>query len=171
TLEHLRQLGYQVGAGFMVGLPDQKVEDLAEDLLLLQNLDVEMAGIGPFIPHPQTPLGDKKQGTLSLTLRALAAARLLIPCAHLPATTAIRSIDPQGWLKALKAGANVLMLNLTPPVHREKYKIYPDKYSTGGTPASVRQTITELIHSLGRTVAEDRGDSPKPQFQRSECPL
>lgn len=164
SLYTLRELGYQVGSGCMVGLPGQTLTSLAADLLFLKELDVEMAGIGPFIPNPNTPLARAQRGTVELTLKMIAIARLLMPQAHLPATTALGSIDSKGRQKALVAGANVVMPNITPNKYRRLYEIYPNKICLDDNPAHCRNCIGGIISSLGRTVAEGAGHSPKEQF-------
>jgi len=164
SLYTLRELGYQVGSGCMVGLPGQTLSSLAADLLFLKELDVEMAGIGPFIPNPHTPLATAERGTVELTLKMIAIARLLMPEAHLPATTALGSIDSKGRQKALVAGANVVMPNITPNKYRRLYEIYPNKICLDDNPAHCRNCIGGIISSLGRTVAEGAGHSPKEQF-------
>jgi len=166
-LYNLREAGFQVGSGCMVGLPGQTLEALADDLLLLKELDVEMAGIGPFIPHPRTPLGSAPAGTVEMTLKMLAIARLLLPQAHLPATTALGTIDPSAHRKALQAGGNVVMPVITPQRYRTLYEIYPhNKTCPDDNPDYGRCCIGKVIASLGRTVAEDPGHSPKPPFGR-----
>ncbi|MBS3899180.1 MAG: [FeFe] hydrogenase H-cluster radical SAM maturase HydE [Dethiobacter sp.] len=160
----LRELGYQVGSGCMVGLPGQTLTSLAADLLFLKELDVEMAGIGPFIPNPNTPLAKAQRGTVELTLKMIAIARLLMPQTHLPATTALGSVDSKGRQKALVAGANVVMPNITPNKYRRLYEIYPNKICLDDNPAHCRNCIGGIISSLGRTVAEGAGHSPKEQF-------
>lgn len=165
-LTALKALGYQVGSGCMVGLPGQTAKDLAEDLLLLKELDVEMAGIGPFIPSPHTPLADASPGTAEMTLKMIALARLLLPQAHLPATTALSTIDPLGRKKALQCGANVIMPNVTPQPYRHFYEIYPNKDREEARHADCRQQVETLVHSLGRSVAKTPGHSPKQQFTR-----
>jgi biotin synthase len=160
----LRELGYQVGSGCMVGLPGQTLASLADDLLFLKELDVEMAGIGPFIPNPNTPLARAERGTVEMTLKMIAIARLLMPLAHLPATTALGSIDGKGRQKALTAGANVVMPNITPNKYRKMYEIYPNKICLDDNPAHCRNCIGGIIRSLGRTVAEGAGHSPKERF-------
>lgn len=164
SLYILRELGYQVGSGCMVGLPGQTLASLAADLLFLKELDVEMAGIGPFIPNPHTPLANAERGNVELTLKMIAIARLLMPQAHLPATTALGSIDCKGRQKALVAGANVVMPNITPNMFRRLYEIYPNKICLDDSPAHCRNCIGGIISSLGRTVAEGAGHSPKEQF-------
>jgi len=163
-LYQLRELGYQVGSGCMVGLPGQTVNALAEDLLLLKELDVEMAGIGPFIPNPNTPLGKAPAGSVDMTLKMIAVARLLLPQAYLPATTALGSIDNQGRQKALRAGGNVVRPNVTPDRYRRMYEIYPNKICLDDNPAHCRNCIGGIIASLGRTVASGAGHSPKENF-------
>ncbi|MEW6723824.1 MAG: [FeFe] hydrogenase H-cluster radical SAM maturase HydE [Bacillota bacterium] len=167
NLKHLRGLGFQIGAGNMVGLPGQSADSLVADLLLLQELEVDMAGIGPFIPHPQTPLADSRPGTVSATLRVLALARILMPWVHLPATSALGALDPQGRQKALRAGANVVMPNVTPAAYRNLYQIYPGKICTGEEPEHCRQCLTGIITGMGRVVATDCGHSLRPD--RKEC--
>ncbi len=163
-LRALRELGYQVGAGNMVGLPGQTAGTLARDLLLLRRLDVEMAGIGPFIPHPDTPLADCRGGGIDETVSVVAAARLLLPLAHLPATTAVGTIHPQGRQMALRAGANVVMPNVTPADRRPLYQIYPNKICVNEKAEDCRGCITRIIQALGRRVAAGPGHSPKPEF-------
>lgn len=160
-LMDLRELGYQVGSGCMVGLPGQTVETLAEDLLYLKELDVEMAGIGPFIPHPQTPLAGAVQGTVEMTLLMIALTRLLLPQAHLPSTTALSTIDLLGRQKALLCGANVIMPNVTPQPFRQFYEIYPNKDTNQG---DNWEEVGSLVNSLGRTISHDHGHSPKQEF-------
>lgn len=161
---HLRKLGYQVGSGNMVGLPGQTLETLAEDIMLLKELDVEMAGIGPFIPHPGTPLAGARPGSPELTLRVLAVARLVLPLAHLPATTALATADPRGRLKALSCGANVIMPNVGPERYRQFYEIYPGKAGVAATPEESVRLAKETIALAGARVARGPGHSPKPQF-------
>ncbi len=166
-VEHLRwlkELGYQVGSGNMIGLPGQTIASIADDLLLLRELDVEMAGIGPFIPNDQTPLADRPGGSLDQTLITLATARLVLPFAHLPATTATGSIDPRGRQKALSFGANVIMPNVTPGRYRQDYRIYPNKICLTEEPENCRPCVEAIITSLGRTVGRDYGHSPKAGF-------
>lgn len=124
----LRNLGYQIGSGFMVGLPGQTIEDLAEDILYLQELQPDMCGLGPFIPQSNTPLADKKAGSVELTLRCIALVRLVTENAHIPATTALATSDHEaGLIRGLNAGANVIMCDFTPEEERRKYVIYDNK--------------------------------------------
>lgn len=157
-LQVLKEIGYQVGAGFMTGLPGQTADYLAEDLRFLKELDPEMIGIGPFIPHSETPLKDEKGGTVEDTLVLLALARLMVPQCLLPATTAMGTLNPQGRELALKAGANVVMPNLTPTREREKYQLYENKICTGDEAAHCRYCIEGRIRSAGFEADMGRGD-------------
>jgi biotin synthase len=156
-LKTLKALEYQVGTGFMVGLPGQSTETLLADLELARELEAEMVGIGPFIPHPGTPLGTEKGGTLEQTCIMVALTRLFLPYALIPATTALGSISTLGRESALKAGANVVMPNLTPRIHRADYQIYPNKICLGEEAAECRGCITRRIESIGRRVSEGAG--------------
>lgn len=164
ALRHLRELGYQVGSGNIVGLPGQPLSSLADDVALLQELDVEMAGIGPFIPHPHTPLASASPGAVDLTLRALAVSRLAMPWAHLPATTALGTADPEGRQKALRSGANVVMPNVGPTEYRTLYQIYPGKICIDEGAEKCLCCLGGMIESLGRTIGRGPGHSPKPWF-------
>lgn len=157
-LQDLKELGFQVGAGFMVGLPGQGNEHLAEDLLFLKSLNPHMIGIGPFIPHEDTPLGVHQGGTVEKTLIMVALTRLVVPHTLLPSTTALGTLDPLGREKALKAGANVVMPNLSPTNVREKYELYKDKICTGDEAAHCRSCIERRINSTGYRVNMSRGD-------------
>ncbi|OLS03824.1 [FeFe] hydrogenase H-cluster radical SAM maturase HydE [Tissierella creatinophila] len=154
----LKELGYQVGAGFMVGLPNQKTSDFVNDLEFLKELNPEMIGIGPFIPHEDTPLGSSIGGTVEKTLVMVAITRLLLPSALLPSTTALGTLDSKGREKALKAGANVVMPNLSPTNVRELYELYKDKICTGDEAAHCRKCIEVRINSTGYSVDMGRGD-------------
>ena len=154
----LKEIGYQVGSGFMVGSPFQTTENLVEDLRFLQRLDPDMIGIGPFIPAPNTPFADKPGGTLALTLRLVAVLRLLFPHALLPATTALGTIHPQGRELGLHAGANVVMPNLSPVDVREKYALYAGQICTGEEAAECRACLEIRVRAAGYEVVTDRGD-------------
>ena len=156
-LHDLRVLGYQVGSGFMIGLPGQTGETLTRDLLLMRSLELEMAGIGPFIPHPATPLSRDSAGDVTLSLKVLALSRLLLPWAHLPATTALSSLEKDGRRLGLTGGANVVMPNMTPPAYRRLYEIYPHKAEVKDSPYNLYQATLDLIRELGREVAGDPG--------------
>ena len=159
-LRELKRLGFQTGSGFMVGLPGQTVEDLADDIMLLKQYDVDMAGIGPFIPHPNTPLGESPAGDLQMSLKAVALTRIVLRDVLIPATTAMGSIDEFGREKALTAGANVVMPNYTPLEYRVNYEIYPNKRCITEDPGLCDGCMRARILSVGRTVATGRGDAP-----------
>ncbi|MDO5779295.1 MAG: [FeFe] hydrogenase H-cluster radical SAM maturase HydE [Clostridium sp.] len=158
-LRNLKKIGYQIGVGFMVGLPNQNNSDLVEDLILLKELNPHMCGIGPFIPHKDTPLANEEGGTLEKTTTMLALIRLMLPKILLPATTALGSIDPLGREKGLKAGGNVVMPNLSPTNVREKYSLYDGKICTGDEAAECRACIERRINNAGFNLEITRGDS------------
>jgi biotin synthase len=143
----------------MVGLPGQSVETLADDIALMDRLQLDMIGVGPFIPNPDTPLGGQKGGSLDLTLRVVAVLRLVTRVAHIPATTAMGSIDPRGREKALECGANVLMPNVTPRTHREHYRLYPGKICLDEDPSTCAACLRMRLDALGRTVDATPGHS------------
>ena len=153
----LKEIGYELGSGIMVGLPEQSIDSIADDLLFLQNLKIDMAGIGPFIPHPQTPLKDCTGGTLDLALRTMAVMRLMMPDINIPATTAMESLHPQGRIKALQSGANVVMPNVTEGEYRRLYELYPGKICVDDTPLHCRSCIGMKILSIGRTIGTGYG--------------
>lgn len=158
-LQDLKEIGYQVGCGFMVGSPYQTVENLAEDLLFIKEFNPQMVGIGPFIPHCDTPFKDFEKGDLDTVLKLLSIIRLMIPKVLLPATTALATIDNKGREKGILAGANVVMPNLSPLSVRKKYMLYDDKICTGDESAQCRRCLEGRINSVGCTVAKTRGDS------------
>jgi biotin synthase len=153
----LKELGYQLGSGVMAGLPGQDALSLAKDVIWMRELGAEMVGIGPFIPHPRTPLKNEKGGTLEQALRLVAVLRLVFPYAHIPATTAMGSLDPLGREKALQAGANVMMPNITPTRVRQLYELYPDKICLDENADRCFDCVTSRIISLNRTIAIDYG--------------
>ena len=155
----LKEIGYQVGAGFMVGSPGQTAEYLAEDLLFLEKLQPHMVGIGPFIPHHDAPFAGETAGTLELTIFLLGLIRLLLPKVLLPATTALGTIAPDGRELGILAGANVIMPNLSPADVRENYSLYDNKLCTGTEAAEARQELEERMRSIGYRIVTDRGDS------------
>ncbi len=157
-LQTLKEIGFQVGAGFMVGLPDQTNADLVMDLKFLHAFKPHMIGIGPFIPHTETPLGGSTGGTVEKTLIMVALTRLMVPGALMPATTAMGTLDSLGREKAIKAGAKVVMPNLSPTAVRTKYEIYENKICTGDEAAHCRGCIQRRIESAGYTVDMSRGD-------------
>lgn len=159
-LYNLREIGYQVGCGIMVGSPYQTMEHIAEDLLFMKDLNPHMVGIGPFIPQKDTPFGKEKQGSLELTLFLLAIIRLMLPKVLLPATTALGTIHPKGREKGILAGANVVMPNLSPATVRKKYALYDNKICTGDEAAECRACLDNRMHSIGYKLVAARGDSP-----------
>lgn len=157
-LFQLRELGYQVGAGFMVGAPYQTTDSLIADLRFLQELKPQMIGIGPFVPHHCTPFADENGGTLGLTLRLLGILRLMFPKVLLPATTALGTIAPNGRELGLQTGCNVVMPNLSPVNVRKKYDLYDNKICTGEEAAECRMCLQRRIEAAGYEVAVERGD-------------
>lgn len=160
-IEHLRDLGYQVGVGMMIGSPHQTLEHLAEDLCFLQDFQPHMVGMGPFIPQKDTPFGAESAGSVDLTLYLLSIVRLMLPKVLLPATTALATLDEKGREKGILAGANVCMPNLTPPALREHYAIYDGKLSTRGESAQNVMEIKKQMEAIGFTIVESRGDYPQ----------
>ncbi len=158
-LEDLKKIGYQIGSGFMIGLPGQKVSDLVNDLLYVKELNPHMVGIGPFISHKDTPLKNEKNGTLEDTITLIAILRLLLPNALIPATTSLGTINPLGRELGIKAGANVVMPNLSPTSVREKYSLYDGKICTGDEAAECRRCIEGRINRAGFKVEVSRGDN------------
>lgn len=155
----LKEIGYQVGTGFMVGSPGQTSKHLAEDLLFLKELNPQMVGIGPFIPHHDTPFAAQKAGTLELTLFLLGLIRLMLPKVLLPATTALGTIAPNGRELGILSGANVVMPNLSPKQVRDDYLLYDNKISTDAEAAECRAELEQRMQSIGYQVITDRGDS------------
>lgn len=160
-LYNLRELGYQVGTGFMVGAPFQSTENIISDIRFMQELQPQMIGIGVFIPHKDTPFADKKGGTLQLNLRLLGILRLMFPKVLLPATTALGTIAPNGRELGLKTGCNVVMPNLSPVDVRKKYSLYDNKICTGEEAAECRNCLQRRIESAGYEIADERGDCVK----------
>ena len=156
-LKDLKTLGYEVGTGCLVGLPEQTIESLANDILFFKEIDADMIGIGPFIPNQNTPLKDAKGGTFEMALKVMALTRILLPTINIPATTAMETLNPNGRLIALQSGANVVMPNVTEGDYRRKYEIYPGKICVGDTPAHCRGCISGKIQSIGRTVSTGYG--------------
>lgn len=157
-LFNLKEIGYQVGCGFMVGSPYQTNECLIDDLLFMKELDPHMIGIGPYIPHNETLFADKKAGTLDLTLFLLGMIRLMLPKVLLPSTTALGTIHPQGREKGILAGANVVMPNLSPLDVRKKYMLYDNKICTGDESAACRVCLQGRMASVGYQLVVSRGD-------------
>lgn len=154
----LKETGYQVGAGFMVGSPYQTKESIAGDMLFLKELNPQMVGIGPFIAHHDTPFKAEKNGTLEETLFLLGLLRLMLPKVLLPATTALGTIHPLGRELGIKAGANVVMPNLSPVGVRDKYLLYDNKICTGDESAQCRSCLNRRMENIGYSVVTSRGD-------------
>lgn len=157
-LYDLKEIGYEVGCGFMVGSPYQSLEALAKDLLFIQKLQPQMVGLGPFIPHKDTPFATEERGSLELTILLIGIVKLLLPNVLLPATTALGTIDSKGREKGIKAGANIVMLNLSPLETREKYLLYDNKICTGDEASECLKYIKSRIKKLGYEIKVDRGD-------------
>ncbi len=160
-LDDLKELGFQTGCGFMVGSPYQTAECLAEDLLYIHKFRPHMVGIGPFIPHHDTPFADEKQGSLETTLLLLGMIRLMLPGVLLPATTALGTVHPKGREKGVLAGANVVMPNLSPNDVRKKYLLYDNKICTGDEAAECICCLGRRMESIGYRLVTDRGDFKK----------
>jgi len=160
-LHDLKEIGYQVGCGFMVGSPFQTLENLFADLQFIRSFQPEMVGIGPFIPTTGTPFADRPSGTVDATLRLLAIIRLLHPRVLLPATTALGTLHPQGRELGILAGANVIMPNLSPAAQRADYSIYDNKLSTGSEAAETVNDTRKRLGKLGVEIPADRGDYNK----------
>lgn len=157
-LYQLKEIGYQVGCGFMVGSPFQTIENLAQDLIFIKELSPHMVGIGPFISHKDTPFKDYENGLVSLTLNLIAIIRLMLPNILIPATTALGTLDKMGREKGVLAGANVLMPNLSPVSVRKKYMLYDNKICTGDEAAQCRQCLNQRIERIGYHIVTERGD-------------
>ena len=157
----LKEIGFQVGSGFMVGSPYQTAENLLADLRFLQELIPDMIGIGPYLTHEQTPFADKENGSMELTLRLIAVLRLMFPYALLPSTTALGTIHPKGRELGLKAGANVVMPNLSPVNVRKLYELYENKICTGEEAAQCRSCLEQRVKSAGYKIVTDIGNVKK----------
>lgn len=157
-LYNLKEIGFQVGTGFMVGSPYQATENLAEELLFLKEFNPHMVGIGPFIPHSETRYAEEAAGSLELTLVLIGLIRLLLPKALIPATTALGTINSLGREKGILAGANVVMPNLSPVAVRKKYSLYDNKICTGEEAAECRFCLSNRMKNIGYELVVDRGD-------------
>ena len=160
-IEHLKQIGYQTGMGMMIGVKGQSVDNLVEDLLLMERIQPQMIGIGPFIPHRDTPLGNNSAGGLQLTLMMLSIVRLMHPDALIPATTALATLSPEGRKMGILSGANVVMPNLTPSAERRKYSIYENKASSGCESIEGLQALGSELNEIGYHIDYSRGDYKK----------
>lgn len=143
-LRWLKEIGYETGSGIIVGLPGQSLESIAQDIAVMKELKLDMVGIGPFIPHPETPLAQYPSGSAFLTLKVLAITRLVLPKANIPATTALGSLSPTFRLKAFYCGANVLMPDITPTIYRRLYEIYPGKTHSKSSYSYWKDTLKSL---------------------------
>lgn len=161
SLMDLKELGFQFGTGFMVGSPHQTAELLAEDLLFIADIQPHMVGIGPFIPHHETPFAREKAGTMEQTVFLIGILRLMLPQALLPSTTALGTIRGDGRERGILAGANVVMPNLSPLDVRKKYMIYDNKISTGLEAAESLADLKERVRAIGYRIVEARGDYKK----------
>ena len=156
-LKDLGSLGYEVGTGCLVGLPNQTIESLADDILFFKEINADMVGIGPFIPHPHTPLKDAKTGSFTLALKVMALTRILLKDINIPATTAMETLNPNGRIIALQSGANVVMPNVMTTEYRAKYEIYPNKICINENPDKCKGCISAKIQSIGRKVSTSFG--------------
>ena len=158
-LKDLKTLGYEVGTGCLVGLPGQTVESLADDILFFKEIEADMIGIGPFIPHPETPLKNSLKGDFNLALKVMALTRIIMPDINIPATTAMETLNPNGRIKALQSGANVVMQNVMTSEYRKKYEIYPNKACNNENGDKCKNCIEAKIKSIGRSVSTGYGFS------------
>lgn len=159
-LYNIKELGYETGTGCLVGLPNQTIESLANDILFFKELDADMVGVGPFIPHPDTPLGECNldlNKNFDLSLKVMALTRILLKDINIPATTAMETINPNGRIIALKSGANVVMPNITQGEYRKQYIIYPNKICTDESPDKCSVCIRSKIEAIGRSISTGKG--------------
>ena len=157
-IKSLINIGYQTGMGMMVGAPGQMIEHLIDDLLLIKQLQPQMIGIGTFIPHPNTPFGTQSAGDLRLTYIIIAIARLMHPHALIPATTALASLSPSGYIDGILSGANVVMPNITPFAQRTKYEIYPGKEHSQNDITTTLSDLSQQLATIGYHINPTRGD-------------
>lgn len=158
-LKWLKELGYQIGSGFMIGIPGQSLSIIAKDILLLKELNVDMAGIGPFISHPETKLKGNPTGSTNLTLKALALTRILLKRPHLPTTTALEVTNIKDRENAFYTGANVIMRKVEPFKYRKLYEIYPNPSIKELSIEAERKEVENYVKMLGRKVSLDKGDA------------
>ncbi len=156
-LYNLKKLGYETGTGVIAGLPEQTIESLADDILFFKELNADMVGIGPLIPHPETPLKNASRDNFDIALKVMAIVRLLLPDINIPATTAMESIRKNGRIIALSAGANVVMPNMTEGAYRKKYEIYPNKICINDSPSKCINCIKSKIENAQRIVSNSKG--------------
>ena len=170
-LWNLKSIGFQTGCGIMVGSPSQKLQHIIEDLHFMKELQPEMVGIGPFLPHHDTPFRNEKPGSYTLTLTLLSIIRLILPDVLLPATTALGTIHPKGREQGILAGANVVMPNLSPVAVRKKYMLYDNKICTGDEAAECRVCLSNRMRSIGYELVTDRGDSIRKIEEKRICTI
>ena len=156
-LKDIRKAGIEVGSGCLVGLPGQSIESLARDILFFKTINADMIGIGPLIPHPDTPLKNAQGGTFTMAVKVMAITRLLLPDINIPATTAMETLESDGQIKALQAGANVIMPNVTLAQYRKNYELYPNKSQTNAVNTSGLEPIRKRLESINRFIAEGKG--------------
>ena len=157
-LRDLKEIGFQTGTGIMVGSPGQTVDHLIQDILFIEKLRPQMIGIGPFLPHHDTPFAQQPSGTVEQTLLLLSIFRLMHPSALIPSTTALATLAPNGRERGILAGANVVMPNLSPREERKKYELYNDKASLGAESAEGLIALQKLLQSIGYEISLERGD-------------
>lgn len=163
-LDQLKEIGYQVGTGIMVGSPHQTIDHLVEDIRFIEQFRPEMIGMGPFIPHRDTPFATSPPGDMELTLKLLSIFRLMLPAALIPATTALATLAPDGRERGILAGANVVMPNLSPPAQRAKYSLYDNKASMGAEAAEGLKRLEEELKKIGYEISKERGDYVNEEF-------
>lgn len=157
-LRQLREIGYQTGTGIMVGTPGQTVEHLIADIRFIEQFRPQMIGIGPFLPHHDTPFATQPAGNMEQTLLLLSIFRLMHPAALIPSTTALATLAPDGRERGILAGANVVMPNLSPPGERKKYELYNNKASLGAEAAEGLQLLSKQLQAIGYRISKERGD-------------
>ena len=157
-LDWLKEIGYQVGTGIMIGSPQQTIDHLVKDVLYMERLQPEMIGIGPFLPHHDTPFATYPAGSIELTLKLLSIFRLMHPTALIPSTTALATLAPEGRERGILAGANVVMPNLSPQSQRKKYSLYDNKASLGAEAAEGLMKLEERLKRIGYEISKERGD-------------
>ena len=164
ALHDLKEVGFQLGSGFMVGLPGETEETLIKNIMLSMELEMDMGGIGPFIPHSDTPLANSQQQPIELSIRATALLRIALPYSHIPATTAAGSLDPLGREKMISAGANVLMPNITPVDYKKFYLLYPGKICLDESGIECIGCLSGRVKPLDRELSFERGDALRVQI-------
>ncbi len=168
-LDDIKSVGMEVGSGCLVGLPEQTLSSLADDILFFKQIDADMIGIGPFIPHPDTPLKEAKGGSFLLALKVMALTRLLLPDINIPATTAMETLASNGQIKALQSGANVVMPNITQESVRRFYQLYPGKSDTNCACDNFWNELEKKYSAIGRRISQNCGTSPHFLSRSSKC--